>query len=275
MSDAIRTAVIGHPIHHSKSPLIHNHWIVKYGLTGAYEAINVAPKDLERDVQSFIAHDYAGFNVTIPHKIAIMEYCESIDDAAKAIGAVNTIVIKDGKLHGYNTDAFGFIANIKQNAPDFDFTKGSAVVLGAGGAARAIVKGLIDEGVPEIILTNRTREKADAIKDALSPDKINVCAWEDRNDVLAKANLLINASSLGMEGQPALEISLDDLPSDALVTDIVYSPLETPLLTAAKQRGNKSVTGIGMLLHQARPAFEKWYGVLPEVDEELGALILR
>lgn len=275
MTHPTKTAVIGHPINHSKSPLIHTHWIKQYDLNGTYEAIDIAPETLKEGIDTLITNGFSGFNVTIPHKETILPLCETIDDTARACGAVNTIVIKDGKLHGYNTDGFGFIANIKQNAPSFDFTKGPAVIIGAGGAARAIIKGLIDAGVPRIIIANRTREKADIIAAQMDATKITTIEWADRHAALENANLLVNTSSLGMTGKPPLDLGLTALPSSALVTDIVYSPLETPLLTTAKQRGNTIVTGIGMLLHQARPGFEKWHGIMPQVTKELEALVLK
>lgn len=272
----IKAGVIGHPIKHSKSPLIHGHWIAQHNLQGTYEAIDIAPENLKEDVQQLIDQGYAGFNVTIPHKETIMELCDEIVGNAKTCGAVNTVVIEDGKIIGHNTDAFGFIANIKQAHPDFDFTSGPAVVLGAGGAARAVVAGLIDEGVPEVILTNRTRARAEKIAEDMSAytDRISVKDWDDRSEILEGANLLANSSSLGMSGQPALEIDLEKLSADALVTDIVYAPLQTDLLKSAAENGNKTVTGIGMLLHQARPAFKEWFGVMPDVDEDLERLVL-
>jgi shikimate dehydrogenase len=272
----IKAGVIGHPIKHSKSPLIHGHWIAQHDLQGTYQAIDIAPESLQSGVQLLIDQGYAGFNVTIPHKETIMELCDKIVGNAKTCGAVNTVVIDEGKIIGHNTDAFGFIANIKQAHPDFDFTSGPAVVLGAGGAARAVVAGLIDEGVPEVIITNRTRARAEKIAEDMSAytDRISVKDWDDRSEILEGANLLANSSSLGMAGQPALEINLDKLSADALVTDIVYAPLQTDLLKAAAENGNKTVTGIGMLLHQARPAFKEWFGVMPDVDEDLERLVL-
>lgn len=272
----IKTAVIGHPIAHSKSPLIHNYWIKKHGLSGAYEAIDIAPDSLKEGVQKLIDEGYAGFNVTIPHKESMLDLCETLDANAEICGAVNTVEIIDGKLHGHNTDSFGFLTNIKTHHPAFDFEDCPAVVLGAGGAARAIVSGLVGHRVPEIILINRTREKADQIAEdiGLGTDLVEVMDWEERHDALKWANLLVNTTALGMEGQAPLDINLDELDGEALVTDIVYKPLETDLLKTAKARGNPIVTGIGMLLHQARPAFHKWYGVMPDVDEELERLVL-
>ncbi len=272
MRDFIKTAVIGHPIHHSKSPLIHNHWIAQHNLNGSYEAIDIAPEDLAQKTQELINQGYAGFNVTVPHKEAIFNLCSKIDEAAQKIGAVNTVTIKNGKMHGKNTDSFGFIQNIRTAAKAFDFTAGSAFVLGAGGAARAVIHALLQEGTPEIFLTNRTKSRAETLI-RMSPNKIKVIEWNDFMS-LPQTNLLINTTSLGMVGKPALEIDLSALNKQALVTDIVYAPLQTNLLQQAAKRGNQTVTGIGMLLHQARPAFESWYGLLPEVDRELEELVL-
>ena len=272
---SIKAAVIGHPIGHAKSPLIHQYWIKKYGLDGSYEAIDIPCENLKARVEGLVAEGYAGFNVTVPHKQAIFELCDEVDDLAKVVGAVNTVVIKDGKLSGSNTDVFGFVHNIKTNVPDFDFSAGQAVVLGAGGAARAVVQGLIDEDVPEILLLNRTAEKAQQLLESCSnPAAVNIGEWEERSMLLGDANLLVNTTSLGMTGAAALEIDLSHLPQGALVNDVVYAPLYTDLLTAARAWGNPVVSGIGMLLHQARPGFEKWFGVSPEIDIALEKLVL-
>lgn len=273
MSGFIKAGVIGYPIKHSKSPLIHNHWISQYGLNGSYEAIEIAPENLKTDVQRLVDEGYAGFNVTIPHKQEILKLCASVDETAKAIGAVNTVVIKNGELHGTNTDAFGFIENVHRSAFGVDFVHRPAIVLGAGGAARAIVYGLIQSGARQIIISNRTTDKAKDVAE-INIDIVRVAPWEMRGEMLRDAGLLVNTTSLGMSGKEALEIDLAHLPGDAVVSDIVYAPLMTDLLKDAKARGNQIVTGIGMLLHQARPAFEKWFGVLPDVSEELEKKVL-
>ena len=277
MSDIIKAGVIGHPIKHSKSPIIHNYWIEKEGLNGSYEAIDIAPENLKDGIQKLVDEGYAGFNVTIPHKETVLDLCDKVEGNAAVCGAVNTVVIEDGKLIGHNTDSFGFLANIKEAKPDFDFEEGAAVVIGSGGAARAVVSGLIGHRIPEVILVNRTRERAEAIAEeiGLNTDLVEVVDWDERHEALQWANLLVNTSSLGMEGQPELDLNLEELSADAVVNDIVYTPLETPLLKAAAARGNPTVTGIGMLLHQARPAFHEWFGVMPEVDEELERLVLE
>jgi shikimate dehydrogenase len=270
----VRAGVIGFPIKHSKSPIIHNYWITQHGLEGSYKAIEIPPDALRETIDLLIGEGYAGFNVTIPHKETIFKLCDGVDERAQAIGAVNTVKIRDGKLHGTNTDAFGFIANIKHHVPEYSFHKGPAALLGAGGAARAIIYGLLEEGVPQIVLTNRTRDKAETLK-AMAPDKITIVDWEKRNDAFTDAALIVNSTALGMTGKDALDVNLDKAPEDALVTDIVYAPLMTDLLKQAQMRGNPVVGGIGMLLHQARPAFHAWFGVMPVVTDALVAEVLK
>ncbi len=270
MTNFIKTGVIGHPISHSKSPIIHNYWIDKYELSGAYKAIDIQPNNLKQDVQQLIDDGYKGFNVTVPHKIAIMDLCYEIDDLAKIIGAVNTVYIKDGKLYGTNTDAYGFTQNIKINAPHFDFRSKKAVILGAGGAAKSILYALEKAGISEIIIANRTRGKADKLAHGI----IKSIDWEQRNNALKDADIIINTTSLGMTGQPALSMDLTKINPNALITDIVYAPLLTDLLLQAKSKNLEIVTGIGMLLHQARAGFELWYGTNPEVTKELEQMVL-
>ncbi len=277
MSDLVKAAVIGHPIDHSKSPLIHNYWINAYGLKGSYEAIDIAPEDLKNGVQRLVDEGYVGFNITVPHKEAIRALCADVDHNAQAIGAVNTVAIHGGLMRGMNTDGFGFLHNIWESAPDFEFIGKRAVILGAGGAARAIISGLIGEEIDQIVLVNRTREKAEKVKDEMGflSDLIVTADWDERNQILEGADLLVNTTSLGMDGQPPLEIDLSALPENALVNDIVYAPLDTELLIQAKERGNTAITGIGMLIHQARPAFKAWFGLLPDVTDELKELVLK
>lgn len=271
-----KTGLVGHPVSHSKSPVIHGHWIKQYGLNGSYELVDLSCEGLAAGIQSLKDSGFKGFNVTVPHKVDVMALCDHVDDVAQIVGAVNTVTIKDGTLHGTNTDVFGFIENLKAHAPDFDFTAGPAVVLGAGGAARAVVQGLLQEGVPEIWLSNRTPEKADAlIASASQKDRIKRLGWNsvESAEALSQANLVVNTTSLGMTGKPALTLSLEGLSPRALVHDIVYAPLLTPLLLEAQARGNRIVTGIGMLLHQARPGFALWHGVMPEVTDELTRMV--
>lgn len=271
----IKTGVIGHPIAHSKSPLIHNYWINHYGLSGTYEALDIPPEELKTALPDLLKnHGYRGFNLTIPHKEIAMNICDEIDEVGHKIGAVNTVMRrKDGSIFGSNTDAFGFIHNVKSTAPDHNFKNAGAVVLGAGGAAKAIIYGLLQEGVPEIIVLNRTYAKAQAL--AANNPRITARPWDERSQVLGNQGLLVNTTALGMIGKEDLDIELNLLPQSALVCDIVYNPLMTPLLQAAQGRGHKIVTGIGMLLHQARPAFNLWYGIMPDVTETLEEIVLK
>ncbi len=267
----IKAAVMGHPIAHSLSPAIHGYWFRECGIAGDYQALDVAPANLATSVQELTDAGYSGFNVTVPHKQAVMALCDTLDDTARAIGAVNTVIIANGKREGRNTDAFGFIANLKQSVPGFDFTRGPALVLGAGGAARAVLYGLLQEGIPEIRLANRTRDNAQAL--AQEFPRVKIIDWKDRDAACEGVSLLINTTVLGMQGQADLEMDISALPADAVVYDIVYKPLWTPLLQAAKARNLPAVTGIGMLLHQARPAFAAWTGTMPEVTAALEKII--
>lgn len=267
----IKAGVIGHPISHSLSPLIHRYWFNKYALSGDYQAIDIAPAELLARITDLKAQGFAGFNVTVPHKQNVMNLCDALDNTAHAIGAVNTVVIDDGKIEGRNTDAFGYIENIKQEAPDFIFKEGPALVLGAGGAARAIVYGLLEQGVSEIMIANRTRANAEII--AQDFKNVRVIDWDMRDKACNDAHLLTNTTLLGMKGQDELEIDISSLPPTSLVCDIVYKPLMTTLLKHALIKNLQVVTGIGMLLHQARPAFAAWTGIMPDVTPELVSLI--
>lgn len=267
-----RAGVIGHPISHSKSPLIHGHWLEKYGISGEYKAYDVHPQELRDKVMRLRDEGLSGFNVTLPHKQAIMEICTTLNDEAAKIGAVNTVVFyPNGEIEGRNTDAFGFMTNATETHPDFDWRAAPAVVLGAGGAARAILYALKRAGVPEIRLTNRTIETAEELADEFGA---TVHDWHARDAAIQGAGAVINTTSLGMKGQPSLEISLEGVEPGALVYDIVYAPLMTPLLRDAQERGCRVVTGIGMLLHQARPGFQAWFGPMPEVTDELRQKVL-
>lgn len=263
--------VIGWPIEHSQSPRLHNYWLHQYGIDGAYVPLAVAPDGFETALRGLKALGFKGVNVTIPHKLTALAGCDEVDDLARRIGAVNTIVIDpDGATKGRNTDAFGFIENLQhQWVPDGK----PAVVIGAGGAARAVCVALQDAGVREIRLCNRTEERAKALAVCLG-DGVATVPWADRSDALADAELLVNTTSLGMTGQPPLLLNLEKIPATAVVNDIVYAPLETPLLAAARARGNPCVDGLGMLLHQARPGFEAWFGRLPDVTPALRQYIL-
>lgn len=266
--------VLGNPIAQSKSPKLHRHWLRKYGLLGDYVPLHVTEDNLETVVRAMPKMGFVGANVTLPHKIAVMQFADQITDRATLIGAANTLTFKDdGKIIADNTDGYGFMANLKQNAPDWDPTSGPAVLLGAGGAARAIIVALADAGVTEILLTNRTRTKADALR-AEFGTRIRVVDWVQAGNILDGAATVINSTSLGMTGNAALRIPLDGLTKGTLVTDIVYSPLRTRLLDEAEAAGCIVVDGLGMLLHQGVPGFERWFGVRPEVDDETRQAVL-
>lgn len=266
--------VMGWPVSHSLSPVLHGHWLDSLGIDGAYVPLPVAPENFAEVLKALAKMGFRGVNVTVPHKEAALAAVDAADALARRIGAVNTVIVGDGgRLTGTNTDGFGFLENLKEGAPGWNPAAGPAVVLGAGGAARAVVVALIDAGVPDIRLTNRTRARADRIaRDLGGP--VTVHDWDHRAAVLADTNLLVNTTTLGMTGKDPLEIALDTLPVAALVNDIVYAPLETGLLAAARARGNPAVDGLGMLLHQARPGFEAWFGAAPQVTPDLRARIL-
>lgn len=261
--------VMGWPVAHSRSPLIHNHWIAQHGLRGAYVLLPVQPEKLDVALRSLPVLGFAGCNLTIPHKVAALQIVDRVDPLAQRIGAVNTVVVEaDGTLTGLNTDGFGYIQSLLDVQPDWRADAGPATVVGAGGAARAIIVALIERGAQEIRLTNRSADKAKNMAAEFGPAVIAV-PWQDRHEALAEAALLVNTTNQGMHGEPALDLDLRQLPGTALVSDIIYVPMETPLLAAARARGNPTVNGLGMLLHQARPAFAAWFGVLPEVTPSL------
>ncbi len=269
----ILAGVMGWPVAHSRSPTIHNHWISQYGLRGTYVTLPVQPERLVDAVRGLRALGFAGCNVTVPHKVAAMALMDDLHPVARRMAAINTIVVReDGSLYGMNNDGAGWVQSLQDADPAWRGSAGPALVLGAGGAARAIVVALLDEGVPEIRITNRTRERAEALAQEFGP-RVRVVDWKERNPAMAGAQLLVNTTIQGMHGQPALDVALDDLPAGALVSDLVYIPQETPLLAAARQRGHRTVGGLGMLINQARPAFQAWFGVMPEVTPELRAAV--
>ena len=265
--------VMGWPVGHSRSPRLHGYWLAQHGIDGAYLPLPVRPEAFAGALRALGDLGFRGVNVTLPHKEAALAACDQVDPEARRIGAVNTIEFVDGALRGSNTDGFGFLENLRQGAPSWQPTAGPAVVLGAGGAARAVLVALADAGVPRILLLNRTRDRAESLAAELG-GPIDVRAWEERAEALGDAGLLVNTTSLGMAGQAPLDLALDALPRSALVTDIVYQPLETALLVAARARGNTVVDGLGMLLHQARPGFEAWFGIRPEVTEALRQFVM-
>jgi shikimate dehydrogenase len=264
--------VIGYPVGHSRSPLIHNYWLDELGIDGEYSKLEVAPHELAAFIGSLARRDLAGCNVTLPHKEAAFRLVRVEDEATRRQGAVNTIFIERREPVGINTDGCGFIANLEDRLPGLDLSGATVLILGAGGAARAIAGALLDEGVKRIVLANRTLERAQALRQALGA-QIQPLSWEDIEDRMPEANLLINTTSLGMEGKPDLVVSLSRLPPQAAVCDIVYVPVETALLRQARDRGHVVVDGLGMLLHQARPAFERWFGVRPVITPALRRLL--
>lgn len=266
--------VIGQPIAHSRSPRLHRYWLRTYGLLGDYVPLHVMEDDLEQVIRTLPKMGFVGANVTIPHKASVMNIADQISDRATLIGAANTLIFKaDGKIYADNTDGYGFMANLKQGAPDWNPRSGPAAVLGAGGAARAVIVALADAGVPEIFLSNRTRPKAEALRREFGA-RITVVDWVQAGNMLEDAVLVVNTTSLGMTGQPELRIPLDGLRRGTVVNDIVYTPLHTPLLKTAAAMGCIAVDGLGMLLHQGVPGFERWFGVRPVVDDATREAVL-
>ncbi len=268
-----KACVIGWPIKHSRSPLIHGHWLKTYGIEGDYAREAVQPEHFPQYLKSLASFGYCGANITVPHKEAAFEAVDKRDAAADAVGAVNTVWLENGSLCATNTDIHGFLANLDESAPGWDGGKGVAVVLGAGGAARAIIRGLMDRGFHTIRLINRTRSRAQDLA-ARFGSSVVVGNWEGRAQALADCEVLVNTTALGMTGQPPLDLDLRQLPSSAVVNDIVYSPLDTALLRDASEMGARAVDGLGMLLHQAAPGFERWFGIRPAVTPALRALIV-
>tara|TARA_R110000824_G_scaffold118960_14_gene271938 strand:+ start:57686 stop:58531 length:846 start_codon:yes stop_codon:yes gene_type:complete len=271
-----KVCVMGWPIAHSRSPLIHNHWIRQYGIQNAiYERMAVAPEDLAATLRGLRDMGFIGANVTVPHKETVFAALMRHDAMARRVKAVNTIVITDQGLEGRNTDGYGFMANLADRAPDWKANAGPAVMLGAGGAARAVAASLEDAGASEIRIVNRTPARAEALAQDLGLKNYRVFGLEALGEALSGANLLVNTTTLGMKGESDLTIDLSPLPRHALVTDIVYTPLETGLLRLAREAGLQTVDGLGMLLHQAVPGFEAWFGVKPQVTADLRALVLK
>ena len=267
-------AVIGSPIAHSRSPALHSHWLKRYAIRGYYVPLDVAQRDVAAVIQEMPNMGFVGANVTIPHKETVLGLADIITDRAALIGAANTLIFRqDGKIHADNTDGYGFIENLRQGAPDWDPKSGPAAVFGAGGAARAVLASLLDVGVPEVRLSNRTRARADALKSEFGT-KVQVFDWVKVGNMLDQATVVINSTSLGMDGKPELRVPLDALSAKAVVTDLVYTPLETGLLRHARERGCTTVDGLGMLIYQAAPGFERWFGVRPDIDEETRRVVL-
>lgn len=266
--------VIGSPIAHSRSPQIHGHWLKKYGIKGFYIPMDVAPDNLERVIRTLPQAGFVGVNVTIPHKEKVLEIADLITDRAALIGASNTLIFrKDGKIHADNTDGYGFMKNLESAGSNWQPGDGPAAVLGAGGAARAVIAALLDAGVPEILISNRTRVRADALQEEFGK-RLHVFDWVQAGNMMDDAKLVVNTTSLGMMGKQPLRVPLDGLRPGTLVTDLVYAPLKTRLLEVAEEMGCHTVDGLGMLLHQAVPGFERWFGTRPEVDRATRAAAL-
>ena len=269
--------IMGWPVTHSRSPALHNFWIEEHGVDGAYVPLAVRPEHLEQALRALPALGFRGCNLTLPHKQAALAIVDKLEPLARRIGAVNTIIVMpDGSLEGRNTDAFGFRENLRERVPDWKPSAGPAVVLGAGGGARGVLAALIEARVEEIRILNRTLARAERVASDLAAPATRITAlpWNDMDSALRDAGLLVNTTSLGMGGEPELEIDLSRLPASAVVADIVYVPLETPILAAAREHGHRTVDGLGMLLHQGRPGFEAWFGSPVQVTRELRAAIL-
>jgi shikimate dehydrogenase len=265
---ALKAGVLGWPVAHSRSPRLHGFWLARHGIDGAYLPLPVAPERFAPSVGALADLGFAGANVTIPHKEAAFALCDTLDAVARRAGSVNTLVFTAGGIHGISTDGYGFLESLAEQAPGFAPAQGPAVILGAGGAVRAVAAALLDAGCPHLTLVNRTPERAEALAQALG-GPVAVATTPP----LEGAALLVNGTSLGMQGEPPLVIDLAPLPPRAVVADMVYVPLETPLLAAARARGLRGVDGLGMLLHQARPGFLAWFGVAPQVDAELRGFV--
>ncbi len=267
--------VIGSPISHSRSPRLHRHWLTTHGIRGHYIPMDVARDDLLDVIRTLPRMGFVGVNITIPHKEEVMKFSDQTTDRATLIGAVNTLIFrKDGKILADNTDGYGFFENLRNGAPDWSPTDGPAVVMGAGGAARAVVASLTGAGVPEVLLTNRTRVRAEKLKEDFG-QRVRVIDWVQAGNILEEAALVVNTTSLGMVGNPELRVPLDGLRKGTVVTDLVYTPLKTHLLQVAEAAGCTVIDGLGMLLHQAVPGFERWFGQRPEVDAAARAAALR
>jgi shikimate dehydrogenase len=274
MMKTIHAGVIGWPIEHSRSPMIHGHWLRRHGIDGTYTKQAVKPEDFTTFVRGFAERGFAGANVTVPHKEAAFALADVVEPEAAAVGAANTLWLEGGRLHATNTDTYGFMTNLTKTVPDWQAKDRPVAILGAGGSARTIAYGFLQAGVTEVRLFNRTRNRADALAEHFGA-KVKVYDWFEREKRISDACVLVNTTTLGMAKSAPLDISLAALRSDAVVADIVYVPLETQLRKQAAARGLRTVDGLGMLLHQAVPAFEKWFGLRPEVTTELRDLVVR
>ncbi len=266
--------IIGFPVGHTKSPRLHGHWLKRYGINGYYVPVSLSQPDFEKGLRSLHLLGFRGVNVTIPHKVSAISIADAVTDRAALIGAANMLTFRpDGTIRADNTDGYGFIQNIKQTCPDWKATSGPALVLGAGGSARAVVSALLSDGAPEVRLANRTRARAEALKEHFGA-RVHPIDWNRASDAMDGAATIVNTTSLGMVGQPEMKVSIAAAAESAVVADIVYAPLETPFLATARARGLRCVDGLGMLLHQAVPGFEAWFGVRPDVDDDLRRAVL-
>jgi shikimate dehydrogenase len=268
-----RACVIGWPIEHSRSPIIHGYWLRKYGIDGAYTRKAVRPQDVAEFLRNLDQHGYVGCNVTVPHKEIAYEVAEEAEESARVVEAANTLWLEHGRLWAANTDTYGYMTYLGEKVPDWRASDGPVCILGAGGAARAIVYGFLEAGVDDIRLFNRTRGKAEMLARQFG-ERVKVHDWEERATATRNASVLVNTTTIGMGGKGSLDIDFVGFDERAIVSDIVYVPLETELLASARAHGLRTVDGLGMLLHQAVPGFEKWFGVRPEVTEELRALVV-
>jgi shikimate dehydrogenase len=269
----LMAGVMGFPVMHSRSPKLHNYWLEKHGIAGRYMPLAVKPDGIEKALRALPALGFSGCNLTMPHKETAVGIMDRVSPQVRKVGAMNCVIVaEDGSLEGHNFEAFGYAESLGQEVPGWRADSGPIVLLGAGGGARAVVAGLTERGAREIRVINRSPERAQKLASDLGPPVVTL-PWESRHDALADAALVINSTSQGMPGQPPLDLRLDNLPATAVVSDLIYIPKETPLLVAARLRGNKTVNGLGMLLNQARPAFKAWFGVMPEVTPELRSLI--
>jgi len=268
-----RACVIGWPIEHSRSPLIHGYWLARYGIEGTYTKVAVEPDDVARFLRSLGAEGFVGCNVTVPHKEMAYAIAEEAEDSARVVGAANTLWLEGDRLHAANTDTYGYMTHLGHVVPDWRAHDGPVCVLGAGGAARAIVYGFLDAGIDEVRIFNRTRERAEAIAEQFGP-RVKVFDWNNRSDGARDACVLVNTTAVGLKGAGSLGMDFTGFNPDCVVSDIVYVPLETELIAAARSHGLRTVDGLGMLLHQAVPGFERWFGVRPQVTDELRATIV-
>lgn len=267
------SGVIGAPIAHSKSPRLHGHWLARYGISGHYIPMHVAPSDLSTALITLPKLGFVGANVTIPHKVSVLDHIDTLSLTAKAIGAANTLVFhRDGSISGDNTDAYGFMANLRQQAPNWKASDGPVLILGAGGAARAIVYAMLDSGAKEVWVSNRTGAKVQGLQQSF--EEITPVDWFEVEAAFGQAATVVNTTSLGMDGGPEFKLGTEALRAGTTVADIVYAPLETPLLRAAKARDCVTVEGLGMLLHQGVPGFERWFGLRPDVTQDTYAAVM-